>query len=181
MHYRRARAGRPLTPAARPEPIPTDGLGRLRCAECGLYYRALGAHVARVHEMTARDYKLAHGLPLRRSLLSEGDRQARSAQSRQRVGSAGWQRLEAARDPAAASASRDPHIIARAAELRDHQASTLREAARARQHARVYSCVICGAQWCQIPGRRGPRVLCGAEVCRREHGRRSRLAQGSAR
>lgn len=43
----------------------------IQCLECGKWYRSVGDHVRMCHGMTARDYKIAHGLPLKKSLACE--------------------------------------------------------------------------------------------------------------
>lgn len=48
-----------------------DEDGRLACHECGRTYLALGVHIAMTHEMTARDYRLAHGLTMSTPLVAE--------------------------------------------------------------------------------------------------------------
>lgn len=159
MHYSRQRRGAPLADSG-PQRGDVDGYGRygildedddgVLCHECGTRHQGLGMHVHAVHEMTAREYKLAHGLPLSRSLSSTAYREALSARSLARVGTAAWARLEDARDPAAAAAARDPLILTRAAGIRgpEHAASNGR-AGRTRQ---VVGCVVCGVQWCPLPG-----------------------------
>ena len=115
LHYKRARAGRPLMDG--PEVGSPDGHGRygildddgdrVMCHECGRWYAKLAAHAA-VHGLSARQYKLRHGLPLSRSLSPSKLREARSRAASDRVGSQGWQRLEKARNPARAAQARDP-------------------------------------------------------------------------
>lgn len=77
------------------------------CHECGGRYEALGSHVYRAHEMTADEYRQAHGLPRTLSLQSLELQARLSRLGRERVGTPAWRRLEAARDPVAASMSRD--------------------------------------------------------------------------
>ena len=86
--------------------LDTDG-ERCLCHECGRWYRSLGAHVVAAHGQSARDYKRAHGLPLSRGLVAEEARRRMSERARSRVGTPGWERLEEARDPAAAARARD--------------------------------------------------------------------------
>lgn len=42
--------------------------GRLQCLECGLWFRQLGQHVVRKHDMSADDYRRIHELPAGRGL-----------------------------------------------------------------------------------------------------------------
>lgn len=171
-HYKRDRAGKPLE---RDEPAvgSPDGHGQygrldedetgLLCHECGGRYASLAAHVTRGHDMTAREYRLAHGLPLRRALMVESMRRARADRAAERVGSPAWKRLEAVRDPVAASAARDDVSLS-------YRGITLLEAGeRARVAGRttrvVYECVVCGGLWCLLPGG-AARMTCSPECWR---------------
>jgi hypothetical protein len=49
--------------------------GLVKCHECGIFLKALGAHI-RVHGMNAREYKIRHGLRPKSALLSESTRKA---------------------------------------------------------------------------------------------------------
>lgn len=118
MHYKRERAGRDLTEPAVGAPsghgrygiLDTDE-GRVLCHECGGWYRSVGSHVTRSHGITARDYKIRHGLPLGTALVSPDLSELHSRNATGRVGGAGWARLEARRDPAAAAAARDEESL----------------------------------------------------------------------
>lgn len=88
-------------------------------------------------------------------------------QSRARIGTDAWRRLEDARDPAAASAARDMDDI-----RNDHRTQTQAaranrsvENGRAVRQGRIYSCVVCGTQWCQYAGARQSQT-CSAECWR---------------
>ena len=118
MHYKRHRAGRDLSEPEVGDPsghgrygvLDTDGR-RLMCHECGGWYRSVGSHVTRSHGMTARDYKIRHGLPLGTALVAPDLSELHSSNAAGRVGGAGWQRLEAKRDPSAAAAARDEEAL----------------------------------------------------------------------
>lgn len=118
MHYKRHRAGRDLAEPSvgstsghgRYGVLDVDG-GRVLCHECGRWMRSVGAHVGRAHEMTAREYKITHGLPLGTALVAPDLSELHSRNAVGRVGGAGWARLEARRDPAAAAASRDEDAL----------------------------------------------------------------------
>lgn len=79
MHYSRQRRGVPLEDA-HPEVGSPSGLGSyglldddgqtVACHECGHRARSLGNHIRVAHGMSAREYKLRHGLPLTRGLVS---------------------------------------------------------------------------------------------------------------
>ena len=79
------------------------------CHECGRRLAALGYHISRAHGMTVTQYRTKHGLKRGVGLVAEGVARDRSQQAVSRVGSPAWQRLEAARDPAAAAHSRVTH------------------------------------------------------------------------
>ena len=42
------------------------------CHECGLRFRSVGQHVYMAHEMTAAEYREAHGLPRMQALIAPG-------------------------------------------------------------------------------------------------------------
>lgn len=114
MHYKRERAGRELTPPEVGSPsghgryglLDVDG-GRVLCHECGGWYRSVGSHVTRAHGITAREYKITHGLPLGTALVAPDLSELHSNRASARVGGENWKRLEAKRDPTAASHARD--------------------------------------------------------------------------
>ena len=113
-HYSRARRGRPVQDG-KPAVGSPAGHGlygvltrdelHVLCHECGDWFSALGYHVRRRHGLTADEYREAYGLPRGLGLVALGVSAARSRQARERIGSAGWARFEAARDPAAAAAA----------------------------------------------------------------------------
>lgn len=114
MHYKRHRAGHDLTEPRVGSPsghgrygiLDTDG-GRVLCHECGGWYRSVGSHVARTHDMTAREYKIRHGLPLRSQLMAPDIVDGHRKRGAERVGGEAWKRLEAKRDPTKAARARD--------------------------------------------------------------------------
>ena len=67
------------------------------CHECGGWYVSVGSHAYAVHDMTAAQYRTEHGLKWTQPLTSLALSRARSELAQARVGSAGWQRLEARR------------------------------------------------------------------------------------
>lgn len=174
LHYKRARAGRPLVDG--PEVGSPDGHGRygildddgdrVMCHECGRWYANLAAHAA-VHGLSARQYKLRHGLPLSRSLSPSKLREARSRAASDRVGSQGWQRLEKARNPARAAQARDPEsFVSPYATYRHREYSPSLLPA---WQPRIITCVICGAQYCPLPGTGRPRRTCSEECLKITH------------
>lgn len=130
-HYRRERAGQPLTHESERKGEP-DGYGQygmldenadgVLCHECGCRSHALGNHVS-VHDMTAREYKLAHGLPVSKSLSSARRREQLSHASRQRMHTEAWTRFEENRDPIKASLSRDPDMLKRGKRVQEYDES----------------------------------------------------------
>jgi hypothetical protein len=130
-----------------------DGYGRygvldddgetVMCHECGRRLVLLGKHVRASHDMTPREYKLAHGLPLSRGMLPSEVRAAKSARSRTQVGTAAWARLEASRDPAAASQARTVESFIATGRQSDPEVA--RAAGRTQRKRRF--CTFCGKEW----------------------------------
>lgn len=72
-------------PLGRPEVPPgiqPEADGRLQCLECGRWYRQLGQHVVRTHEMSADDYRRIHELPAGRGLHAADILERRAARAR---------------------------------------------------------------------------------------------------
>ena len=44
---------------------------KVQCLLCGRWFKSVGAHLHRVHEVTTREYKIEYGLPLNRGLTSK--------------------------------------------------------------------------------------------------------------
>jgi hypothetical protein len=147
------------------------------CHECGGWYASVGSHIRQAHDLTAADYRARYGLKRGEPLVSLAMSQAASERSSGRVGSAAWRRLEARRDPSAASHTRDREAIVSspaAAEGRRARAAT-----NAASQAQPHPCAVCGGP---IPGWRGTddnRRQCGSAACSAESNRRR--AQASAR
>ncbi|HAT6526199.1 TPA: MucR family transcriptional regulator [Corynebacterium striatum] len=116
---------------------------RILCHECGRTYKSLAAHVQMAHQMTAEDYRAAHGIPKRIPLISPEVSAAKSEKSKAQVGSAAWVRFEAKRDPTAASHARDKTAFQR------RGADIEAQSERARQNIKgakkkIRPCVVCG-------------------------------------
>ena len=134
----------------------------LLCHECGSRQPYLGNHVAMAHGMTADQYRAAHGLPRGRGLIDSRVREAYSKRSSAQLGTAAWKRLEAARDPAAASAARDlQNLPARTLESLVQRAVTI---GKGTKKVQVRTCPFCGAQWCPLPGGY-TRKTCRSDEC----------------
>ena len=116
---------------------------RILCHECGRMYKSLAAHVAITHEMTADEYREKHGIPQKIPLVSPEVSAKQSKKAKARVGSEGWKKFEAKRDPTAASHARDEAAFKRrGVDIEVH-------AQRARQNIKgakkkIRPCVVCG-------------------------------------
>lgn len=175
MHYKRQRAGRPLVDD-RPEVGSPSGHGRyglmdhddesIMCHECGEWVGSVGSHLRR-HEMTAREYRARHGIPAGVPLTPPALSRRWSEAARSRIGTPGWQRLEAARDPAAASAARDVDALRSTRAVAESRAEVARRVGKTVRRGRVDVCEVCGAKWCPLPGGYGRRI-CGSSGCSRE-------------
>lgn len=60
--------------------------GSMKCHECGEFFRSLATHIKATHGITARDYKLKHGLKMKTALVRDTVRIACSDSSRRRAG-----------------------------------------------------------------------------------------------
>lgn len=170
--YKRARAGRPIDDTELERYGQPDGHGHygildddgtsVLCHECGHRYRSLGAHVSRAHGMSAAEYKKAHGLSRSRSLATTALRETFSQHASARVGTAGWQRFETARDPQAAAHART--FPPAPAQTRRSQATQSVTNGKASRKIVVRTCPSCGAQWCPLPGGYA-RKTCRAPEC----------------
>lgn len=54
------------------------GGAKIQCLLCGKWYRSLGTHISRIHEMPEENYKVLYGLPLYRGLTSAESRETYS-------------------------------------------------------------------------------------------------------
>lgn len=165
-HYSQQRRGR-LAPDG-PQSGDPSGFGRygvidrdewaIACHECGAQFPRLAAHLTRDHGMTVAQYRARHGLPRTVGLVSEHVSRTLSEEATARVGSPGWQRLEAKRDPAMASSARGPEAL-RAPAVRQHAADLGRELAdRQRGAGADRTCPACGRLY------RGRRRAC-SDAC----------------
>ncbi len=165
--YKRARRGTLPDPGA-PKVGDRDGYGRygvldrddatVLCHECGRRLMSLGYHLRATHGMTAAEYRVAHGLPRTLGLQSLGLLELRSRQGQELVGGPGWGRLEAARDPLAASAARVPESMRVAPGSMVAKAETSR-ANVPRRERRWRTCPVCGTQ------HQRRKDSCGAPAC----------------
>ncbi|MFF4699898.1 MucR family transcriptional regulator [Streptomyces chattanoogensis] len=70
-------------PGALRGPDGADADGLVTCLSCGRRYRSLGPHLARVHQITAADYRAEHRLPATTALMARSTRAALSGIRRQ--------------------------------------------------------------------------------------------------
>jgi len=157
------------------EPVPTgskqvgdpDGYGlygildrgqdSVACHECPERFASLGAHTILAHGETAAQYRQAHGLPRTMPLTSISLSAQRSQESSARVGSSQWKKFEKARDPLAASLSRDPASFTSPSSQADRSA-LMREVNHNRSgQGHVKTCPVCGAEY------RGRNRTCSSE------------------
>lgn len=142
--------------------LDSDGV-RVMCHECGEWKKSLGKHLHAAHGMTAREYKISHGLPLSLALMGAQTKEIYAAVASSRVGTEAWKRLEAKRDPVAASAARDEetfHSIARQAS-RDPQRAMDALAAAPPKTLRWQECVACGKRFQS----KVTTKTCGEKLC----------------
>lgn len=164
-HYKRRRNGQPMRGRQQGDP---DGYGlyglldddgqTVGCHECDYRGRSLGSHIVAVHEMTAREYKRKHGLPLTRGLLSSAERERMSRKANESAATV--RALQTHRDPAAASTARTAESFAamglqnRLDDIRHHRTSK----------PLVETCVVCHERWIHEPGMH--RAQTCSEECR---------------
>ena len=86
---------------------------QVMCHECGKMCASVAAHANLAHGMSANEYRQAHGLPQRVALVAPKMSRRMSKSAKSRVGSEGWERMVAKRDPTAASRSRAPESFQR--------------------------------------------------------------------
>ena len=118
---------------------------RVTCHECGKMCASVAAHANLAHGMSANEYRQAHGLPQRVALVAPRMSRRMSKSAKSRVGSEGWERMVAKRDPTAASHARTPETFKR----RGADVESQRE--RAKKHIKgvrkpvTRRCRVCGA------------------------------------
>lgn len=155
-----------------------DGYGRygvvdeteegLLCHECGRRFIHLGLHAFKAHDLSAAEYRKAHGLA-RRGLVATSTAQTLADNARRTMDSRPG--FVQARDPAAASAAqrRGPEAISPAG------LEAIRRATQAcrgqRRTGTVVTCEWCGVQFCPLAGA-ARRRFC-SRSCASRHNRRS--------
>ncbi|MFS0140308.1 MucR family transcriptional regulator [Corynebacterium striatum] len=135
---------------------------RIICHECGRAYKSLAAHAQMAHQMTAEDYRDAHGIPKRIPLISSEVSAAKSEKSKAQVGSEAWMRFEAKRDPTAASHARDKTAFQlRGADIEAHSERARQNIKGAKK--RIRPCVVCG----RPPMKTGMKTPACSDLCSR--------------
>lgn len=121
----------------------------LLCHDCGRRFTHLGLHAFKAHEVTAAEYRQAHGLG-RQGLVVKATAQAIADNARRTMPSR-TAFLES-RDPAAASAAQRGGAGA----VSPAGLAAIRESAHARRGTRrlgtVVTCEWCGVQFCPLVG-----------------------------
>ena len=98
------------------------------CHECGRWFGGLSWHITKTHGMSVAEYRSVHQLPAGAPLVSLATSAKISANSREQIGTAAWQRFEARRDetlPGSRQAAVEASVAASAGTkaLRARQAS----------------------------------------------------------
>lgn len=171
-HYKRQRAGKPLVDT-RPQPGDVDGHGAygdllddgetVQCHECGHRAPSLGSHIVAAHGMSAREYKIAHGLPLSRGLISEAERVRLRAKAK--ATPTILRALNEHRDPAAASAARTAESFSAVGEQLRLDPDRARANGDPGRQSRA--CEVCGRIWTPEPGTSQHRARSCSEECSR--------------
>ncbi|AXH95970.1 MucR family transcriptional regulator [Ornithinimicrobium avium] len=143
----------------------------LLCHECGRRFTHLGLHVSKAHDLTADEYRRAHGLS-RRGLVAKETAQTIAANARWTMSTR--ERFIQARDPAAASAAQrsGPNAISPAG------LAAIRQAGRDRRglyrSGTVVVCEWCGVEFCPLIAA-ARRRFCSRSCAARNNRRRRRM------
>lgn len=140
----------------------SDGL---LCHECGGRYRSLGAHAYGSHGMTADEYRAAHGIPRRISLVTTAVRETLSQNAKSHIGSDGWNRMVEKRDPTAASHARTEESFRRRGEDKIASTETAKRNIKGVRKPVTRRCVVCDSL---IVGRKGLKTC--SPLCQRISG-----------
>lgn len=116
----------------------------LLCHECGKRFAHLGLHAFRGHELTAAQYRQAHGLARSRGLVASGTREAITANARR--GFAAKTKFIEVRDPAAATEAR----LSNGAGMSPAGLAASRTRRGQRRLGTVVTCAWCGSRFCPL-------------------------------
>lgn len=120
----------------------------LLCHECGRRFTHLGLHAWRRHELTAADYRQAHGLSRSRGLVASETRSVIVANARRTFSNK--PRFVASRDPALATAAR----LEQGAGMSPAGLAASRTRAGRGRRGTVVVCEWCGAKFCPLTDKR---------------------------
>lgn len=144
------------------------------CADCGWRGAHLGLHSYRAHGVSAAEYKQRHGLRRSRGLVASQTREALQVHATAQYPSR--TKLQAKRDPVAASQARQQLALPVAAEAAAVRDQRMAQMARSARLGTVVVCEECGSEFCPLVGARRGRFCsrsCASRFNRRL-GRRSR-------
>jgi len=163
-----------------------DGFGRFgmldkdatgsKCNECGWRGAHLGLHTAKAHDLTARAYRVTHGLRRSKGLVAADTRKTLQAGARSRYTENGA--LAAARDVSKANQARMTAARPASAEEVARRDARMTEMRRNSRTGKVVRCEGCGVLFCPLSSI-GRRRFCGRS-CANRHNRNTALAQKRA-
>lgn len=136
--------------------IVTETPAGLQCHECPWTGSHLGLHAYRTHGLTARDYRVVHGLKLSKGLVSADLHQRMSEGTKARSNPA----LIASRSAAKATAARlsNGSPISPAGALA--RVANLQRSGADRRSGRVVVCQECGVHFCPLTAAARRRFCC---------------------
>ncbi|MDK8844649.1 MucR family transcriptional regulator [Corynebacterium striatum] len=123
------------------------------CHECGGLYRALAPHLIKAHDMTAAEYKEAHGLPRGMGLVAPETRRAKSRQALSHVGTPEWERMVEKRDPTAASHARTSESFVPRGVVVEQKTATARANIKGAKKPVTRRCIVCDKLLTEVRGR----------------------------
>lgn len=138
---------------------------KVMCHECGKMCASVAAHANLAHGMSANEYRQAHGLPQRVALVAPKMSRRMSESAKSRVGSEGWNRMVAKRDPTAASHARTPDTFKRRGVDVEAQRERSKKYIKGVRKPVTRRCRVCGSL---IHGRKGLKTC--SPLCQRISG-----------
>ncbi|WP_081477409.1 MucR family transcriptional regulator [Kocuria rhizophila] len=118
----------------------------LLCHECGRRFTHLGLHAWKRHELTAAEYREAHGLARSRGLVASGIRETLAENARRSLPTKSG--FLAARDPAAASEAR----LSNAVSMSPAGLAASRSKPGHSRKGTAVVCAWCGTEFCPLSG-----------------------------
>lgn len=142
----------------------------LLCHECGHRFTHLGLHVFKAHGLTAKEYRVTHGLG-RRGLVAEATRRTIADNARERLSSNSS--FVQKRDPAMATAARlAAGSVFSPAGLEAMRRASTGQGPRQRLGT-VVACEQCGLEFCPLTGARRRRFCSRSCASKYNRARRS--------